>query len=158
MPLNPRPGARLLCPDRRAGAGAPDEPSRGPRSPVGPLLQLGGSLHSEAPYKLRTRGKHGASLSPSADSASIRTPTAEEKADPAADGPTIQLVGRTPGDLMAIFDAPPDHVGAIVRVRVEDASAQTLFGRAAGIVSPRREPGERCARTSDSTTPLPILR
>ena len=69
-------------------------------------------------------------------------------ADPGAKPPrgeseTTQLVGRTPGDLMAVFDAPTDYIGAIVKVCVESASAHTLFGRVIEVVSAAREPVAR---------------
>jgi tRNA-2-methylthio-N6-dimethylallyladenosine synthase len=54
-------------------------------------------------------------------------------------GPTGQLVGRTPHDLIAVFDSDASVVGAIVNVRVESASALTLFGRLESVASPPRE-------------------
>ncbi len=60
-----------------------------------------------------------------------------DSAGEAADGQqTIQLVGRTPGDVMAVFDASPETIGAIVKLHVEDASAHTLFGRVVQVISP----------------------
>jgi len=57
-----------------------------------------------------------------------------------------QLVGRTPGDLITVFDGDQSHIGALVRVRVEDASPLTLFGRIEEVVSlPRGKPD--CAGT-----------
>jgi len=49
------------------------------------------------------------------------------------EGPTMQLSGRTEGDLIVVFDCPPGRsaasfVGSIVRVRVEGARGLTLFG------------------------------
>ncbi len=84
----------------------------------------------ETSSQQRTRGKHSPTFS-SRSGPQIRPTTDTGK-------PTIQLVGRTPGDLMAVFDAPPDHIGAVVKVYVESASAQTLFGRVTKIVSPAR--------------------
>lgn len=49
-----------------------------------------------------------------------------------------QLVGRTPHDLIAVFDGDASLVGAIADVRVEDASALTLFCDDVRIVSPAR--------------------
>ncbi|MEW6249656.1 MAG: tRNA (N6-isopentenyl adenosine(37)-C2)-methylthiotransferase MiaB [Planctomycetota bacterium] len=40
-----------------------------------------------------------------------------------------QLVGRTPHDLIVVFDGGPEHIGALARVRIESATALTLFGR-----------------------------
>jgi tRNA-2-methylthio-N6-dimethylallyladenosine synthase len=60
--------------------------------------------------------------------------------------PHRQLVGRTPGDLIAVFDGGPEHIGALVRVRIERASPLTLFGSIDSIVSPPRSgstPGQR---------------
>ncbi|MBI5865609.1 MAG: tRNA (N6-isopentenyl adenosine(37)-C2)-methylthiotransferase MiaB [Planctomycetes bacterium] len=50
----------------------------------------------------------------------------------------IQLVGRTPGDLIVVFDAPAAYVGALVNVHIERATALTMFGRVTGVVSPPR--------------------
>jgi len=49
-----------------------------------------------------------------------------------------QLVGRTPGDLITVFDGEESHIGALVRVRVADASPLTLFGRIEAVLSPSR--------------------
>lgn len=40
-----------------------------------------------------------------------------------------QLVGRTPHDLIAVFDGDAGHIGRLVKVRVESVSPLTLFGR-----------------------------
>jgi len=61
--------------------------------------------------------------------------------DRAAGGITAshrQLVGRTPHDLIVIFDGEPGHIGAIVKVRIESVSPLTLFGRIEGVRSPAR--------------------
>jgi tRNA-2-methylthio-N6-dimethylallyladenosine synthase len=62
-----------------------------------------------------------------------------------------QLVGRTPGDLITVFDGDEVHIGALVNVRVEDASPLTLFGRLESVVSPPRAGSRRTA------TPLPAI-
>ena len=63
---------------------------------------------------------------------------------------TRQLVGRTPGDLITVFDGDDSHIGAIVRVRVQSASPLTLFGRIESVVSlPRRA-------NPTGVTPLPV--
>ncbi|MFH1748644.1 MAG: tRNA (N6-isopentenyl adenosine(37)-C2)-methylthiotransferase MiaB [Planctomycetota bacterium] len=49
-----------------------------------------------------------------------------------------QLVGRTPGDLIAVFDGDPDHVGSLVNVHIESVSPLTLFGCIESVVSPPR--------------------
>lgn len=54
---------------------------------------------------------------------------------------TNQLIGRTPHDLITVFDGHEEHIGALVRVRVESASPLTMFGRIAGVASPGRETG-----------------
>jgi tRNA-2-methylthio-N6-dimethylallyladenosine synthase len=59
----------------------------------------------------------------------------KENADPALKN---QLVGRTPHDLITVFDGTPEQIGAIVNVRVESATALTLIGSLEGVVSPPR--------------------
>ncbi|MFQ5805704.1 MAG: tRNA (N6-isopentenyl adenosine(37)-C2)-methylthiotransferase MiaB [Phycisphaerae bacterium] len=76
---------------------------------------------------------------------------------PAADRSAIQLVGRTPGDLLAVFDAPPELIGAIVNVRVEGASPHTLFGHVTEVVSPPRARSASQPQRRDDCVSLPIL-
>ncbi|RIK82772.1 MAG: tRNA (N6-isopentenyl adenosine(37)-C2)-methylthiotransferase MiaB [Planctomycetota bacterium] len=40
----------------------------------------------------------------------------------------LQLTGRTPCDRIVVFDGNPRQIGRIVRIRIYDASAFTLFG------------------------------
>ncbi|QEH32821.1 tRNA-2-methylthio-N(6)-dimethylallyladenosine synthase [Aquisphaera giovannonii] len=42
---------------------------------------------------------------------------------------TDQLTGRTACDRIVVFEGPEELVGRFIRVRIEDASAVTLFGR-----------------------------
>ncbi len=42
-----------------------------------------------------------------------------------------QLVGRTPHDLITVFNGTADHIGRLVHVRVDSASPLTLFGQIA---------------------------
>ncbi len=86
----------------------------------------------EATSQQRTRGKHSPTFS------SRSGPQTRQTSGPGT--PTTQLVGRTPGDLMVILDAPTDYIGAIVKVRIESASPHTLFGLVADVVSPARPP------------------
>lgn len=66
-----------------------------------------------------------------------------------------QLVGRTRHDLIAVLDGPADWIGAIVRLRVVRATAQTLFGRVESVASPAR--ARACPWPSDRRTALPVL-
>ena len=62
-------------------------------------------------------------------------------AEPIAD-PTVQLTGRTEGDLIVHFDAVRSEceqmVGSLVSVRIERASGLSLFGSVIGADSPGR--------------------
>ncbi|MFO0838878.1 MAG: tRNA (N6-isopentenyl adenosine(37)-C2)-methylthiotransferase MiaB [Phycisphaerae bacterium] len=51
-----------------------------------------------------------------------------------------QLVGRTPGDLIVVFDGDAAQIGALAQVRIERASPLTLFGTLESIASPPRAP------------------
>jgi tRNA-2-methylthio-N6-dimethylallyladenosine synthase len=101
--------------------------------------------------QLRTRGKHSPSIGktekpkpPRAEDAAganalENTPATNDGVllqDNAAE--TIQLVGRTPGDIMALFDASPALVGALVKIHVDRATPHSLFGRVTEIISPSR--------------------
>jgi tRNA-2-methylthio-N6-dimethylallyladenosine synthase len=44
-------------------------------------------------------------------------------------GDSVQLVGRTRGDHIVVFDGPGGLIGQITAVRIERASSLTLFGR-----------------------------
>jgi tRNA-2-methylthio-N6-dimethylallyladenosine synthase len=119
--------------------------------------KAGGETGSEQ----RTRGKCSASLSrkrtagaapnrapnralsASEGSGTSDHPDPHSRAKAAARDQTTQLVGRTPGDIMVIFDGTPDNIGAIVTVRVESTSPHTLFGRVTKIVSPARVAARR---------------
>ena len=47
----------------------------------------------------------------------------------AAEGPVLQLVGRTHCDRIVVFDGNTRQIGQILPVSVSDASAHTLFGQ-----------------------------
>jgi len=66
--------------------------------------------------------------------------------------PSSQLVGRTPQDVITLFDAPPTCIGALVKVRVESATPHSLFGRVVEVISPPRGAGQRSA-----TIGLPVV-
>lgn len=67
-----------------------------------------------------------------------------------------QLVGRTPQDMIVIFDAPPEYIGALVNVHVEDCTAHSLFGRVTEVVS-RLRPMETVTTGPAGARALPIL-
>ena len=110
-------------------------------------------------YSKLARRKAGPSASGGADvaPASEHDRGAEAQRVPPKDGRSRrgalgqQLVGRTPHDLITVFDGTAELIGALVRVRVESASALTLFGRVEGVVSPARRPAVAGAG------PLPVL-
>ncbi len=55
-----------------------------------------------------------------------------------------QLVGRTPTDQIVVFEGGPELVGALVNVRIQAASALTLFGSLESVSSPaRNQPQQR---------------
>jgi len=49
-----------------------------------------------------------------------------------------QLTGRTPHDMIVVFDGDSSHIGALVNVRVDSVSPLTLLGQLTSVVSPRR--------------------
>ena len=64
---------------------------------------------------------------------------------------TRQLVGRTPTDQIVVFEGDPELIGSLVSVRIEAASALTLFGSVQAVVSPARTIAVPHSR------PLPLL-
>ncbi len=51
-----------------------------------------------------------------------------KQAEPVANEEIIQLVGRTKGDYITVFNGPKSLIGQIVDVQIKKASAVTLFG------------------------------
>lgn len=64
-----------------------------------------------------------------------------------------QLVGRTPHDLIVVFDGDQSLIGALVNVQVAAASALTLFGQVVSVASPARDR----AASRGGSRPLPLL-
>lgn len=106
----------------------------------------------EVGSQMRTRGKQSPSMA--AKGAKPREEVFQEsEQDRGAEisaQPSRQLVGRTPQDHVVVFDAPPEYVGAIVRVFVESASPNTLFGRVTEVVS---GPRSAAAETPEPVAP-----
>lgn len=50
-----------------------------------------------------------------------------------------QLVGRTPHDMITVFDASPETIGSLAKIRVTGSTGLTLFGELEEITSPRRK-------------------
>lgn len=67
-----------------------------------------------------------------------------------------QLVGRTTGDLITVFDGPETLIGALVSVRIERATALTLFGQVVSVISPARG-GPRESPANRAGIPLRVL-
>lgn len=84
----------------------------------------------ESRSELRTRGKHTASIA--------RRRSEHPSPSPPTPRETVQLVGRTPGDALVVFEGPAGCRGALARVSLERATPQTFFGRLVEVVSPPR--------------------
>ncbi len=106
----------------------------------------------ESRAQLRARGKASAAISKRRRrQPEVVIASQQERGSEATHQRASQLVGRTPGDSVAVFDGPPECIGALVRVEVQDASPHTLFCRLVEVVSPPRP-----AQVSAGTT-LPVL-
>jgi len=68
-----------------------------------------------------------------------------------------QLVGRTPHDLIAVFDGSPEQIGGIVTLRVEDVSSLTLFGRVEAVKLPLRSLSAASGNGHASGRSLPVV-
>ena len=115
----------------------------------------------------RSRGKHSPSFArrrppqaaPLEQCGSAGTFVQESEQDRGREvsaGASGQLVGRTPSDLMTIFEGRREHIGALVELRVERATPLTLFGRIERVVSPARDPARRQGREREVIS-LPLL-
>jgi tRNA-2-methylthio-N6-dimethylallyladenosine synthase len=58
----------------------------------------------------------------------------------------VQMVGRTRGDQIVVFDGEPSMKGRILQLDISDAQSLTLFGR----LSPAPQPEQRLAVSCDS--------
>lgn len=77
--------------------------------------------------------------------------------DPRAFSPeTAQLVGRTPGDLIVVFDGDATLIGSLARVQVDRATALTLIGHVTSTETRPRANVIPLAR-SDSIRSLPVI-
>ena len=83
----------------------------------------------------RTRGKHSPSIGKSRRKPANDQPAAPHDAEPES---IVQLVGRTSGDATAVFEGSDNLIGALVNLRIENASPHTLFGKVTKIISPPR--------------------
>lgn len=107
------------------------------------------------PAELRADGEQGrgAEATPAAPQPPAGSRTGPAAGDPRAAAAPLrhQLVGRTPHDLIVVFEGGPEHIGGLVRVRVESASALTLSGRIETVLSPPR------TRPRPAGVPLPVV-
>ncbi len=101
------------------------------RSLIGSTVQVLVEGFSKSARKLR-------SMEPSAAGSTQGSESSPRTAPTPPPATARQLVGRTPHDLIAVFDGDPSLIGAIAAVQVESASALTLFGRVQSVVSPSR--------------------
>lgn len=96
-----------------------------------------------------------------ADSAAINQESEQDRGAEISREFSHQLVGRTPHDFIVVLDAPASYIGAIVRVHVERASAQTLFGRVVEAISQPSHDGasrRRALANSDrAALTLPVM-
>ena len=96
---------------------------------IGQTVEVLVEGHSKAARRAQVRGDNGQPESRSADAAESGITASPN-----------QLVGRTPHDLITVFDGDAEHIGALVNVRIESISPLTLFGRLESVVSPARRP------------------
>ena len=66
-------------------------------------------------------------------------------------GNTVQLVGRTAGDQIVVFDGTPEWIGQLMPIEVVAVTPYTLHGRLAGCPAPGR------AGRADVRVPLVVV-
>ena len=100
------------------------------------------------------------------DRLSAGDPTATGRTAPGGDSPTAarpslrgQLVGRTRGDQIVVFDGRSEHIGSLANVEVTAITPYTLHGRLAGdgpdaVHPPHPHPA---IHSTDKSIPLAIL-
>ncbi len=102
--------------------------------------------------RVASTGPHGATVEGESWQPSEQERGAEVSLDKAN-----QLIGRTPHDVIAVFDGAAEHIGALVNVTIEDASPLTLFGRIASVASPARRPVKTQKPRHGALAALPVL-
>ena len=127
---SPRPGTAAI--DRFADDVPTETKKRRNNDLLAIQSQVSESIH---------RGYVGRSVEIFVERVSARSTKSANAADPSVtvgwqpDRPTVQLSGRTEGDLIVMFEADPATaeglIGSIVAVDVIDAAPLTLFGRLA---------------------------
>ncbi len=96
--------------------------------------------YSKVARKARSPADRGSPPAPDVGEASRPLQACEhDRGAEAAKTRSRQLVGRTPHDLIVVFDGEPGHIGAIVNVRIDSVSPLTLFGRIEQVISPPRQ-------------------
>jgi tRNA-2-methylthio-N6-dimethylallyladenosine synthase len=68
-----------------------------------------------------------------------------------------QLIGRTPGDLIVVFDAPAAMIGSLTSVYIQRVTPLTMFGRVTAVISPPRGPVPQAEIESLTRRSLPVL-
>ena len=115
--------------------------------------KLARKSRGETKGQVRTRGK----ASPSFRAGAPVLPESEQdRGAEVSVERSSQLVGRTSGDLVVLFDAVPELIGAIARVYVESASSHSLMGRITEVISPARS--QPSGPADPRRRELPILR
>ncbi len=100
--------------------------------------KLSRRARGERNAQLRTRGKQSPAMAAGRQVREHSQESEQERGREVSRESAAQLVGRTPHDLIAVFDAPAETIGGLVRVHVESASAHSLFGRVTSLVSPSK--------------------
>lgn len=133
------------------------------RSLIGQTVEVLVEGYSKAARKAQAASDSAAS-SPSSDVSPLELlgpiqAAEQERGSEVSREKANQLVGRTPHDMITVFDGRPEHIGSLAKIRVTDASPLTLFGEIEEISSPRREKivPSNLVGTTNSPTSLPII-
>jgi tRNA-2-methylthio-N6-dimethylallyladenosine synthase len=104
----------------------------------------------------RAQAATGAATDASADANNQQQESEQDRGSEVSREKANQLVGRTPHDMITVFDGRAEVIGSLARIRVTDASSLTLFGEIESIASPQRKIEAFNPDSSGGTT-LPIL-
>lgn len=140
---------------KQLGATKGEMRTRGKSSPAFPARKRDFDRRRDH-EQMRDTAPYGADTAEPGPDAESWQPSEQDRGAEVSKTATSQLVGRTPHDMIVVFDAPPRYIGGIVNIHVESATAHTLFGRVMEVVSPPR-PAQPPAATPNTPGGLPIL-
>jgi tRNA-2-methylthio-N6-dimethylallyladenosine synthase len=112
-----------------------------------------------APRGGRSPANTPAHSNPTPSDAEIHQESEQDRGTEVSRQRSNQLVGRSPHDQIVVFEAPPEYIGSIVKIIVDEATPTTLLGRLTEVISPPVASGPQARRLEGSAgrVALPVV-